>query len=272
MFEAVIKKGDPERSCPYCGKKLKYQNFEEGGFLGTEYFFPLPCECVKQREEETLKELNEQYRERLFRISGMEKKHMEMTFESLTEKDPKQEESISTCKKWAETFYTVEEIKGLVLMGGVGSGKTHLLCAIANSLIKNYKNPDRHNLNERIAHQNPTPMFYFISTVELFSELQRKMHTTDQKARERGDKIIEWCKNARVLFLDDLGAERTSEYREEQLFLIIDHRINKKRPTIISTNKTKEELSAAVGARIFDRIKGNCELVTNNANSHRKPL
>lgn len=195
-----------------------------------------------------------------------------MTFETLTERDPKQAESISICKEWAETFYTGEEIKGLVLMGGVGSGKTHLLCAIANSLIKNYNNPDQHNLKYRIAHQNPMPMFYFISTVELFSELQRQIHTTDQKVMELGDKIVEWCKNARVLFLDDLGAERTSDYREEQLFLIIDHRINKRLPTIISTNKTKEELSAAVGMRIFDRIKGNCELVTNNANSHRKPL
>ena len=70
-------------------------------------------------------------------------------------------------------------------------------------------------------------------------------------------KYINSLKRYALLILDDLGAERKSEYMQEQVYNIIDARYKSGLPMIITTNLTAEEMkkpSDLGNSRIYDRI------------------
>lgn len=103
-----------------------------------------------------------------------------------------------------------------------GSGKTRLSCSIANALVKKYDAKVR-----------------FIRFVDLLNELKNSFNgKTDVNASE----MIEAVKNIEVLVIDDLGVEKVSEWVEEVVTSILDHRLNQKLVTIITSNSNIEEL------------------------------
>jgi DNA replication protein DnaC len=64
-----------------------------------------------------------------------------------------------------------------------------------------------------------------------------------------------------VLILDDIGAERLTDFVAETFYLIVNGRYNKMLPTIFTSNFTIGELSERVGDRIASRIVEMCDLV-----------
>ena len=65
-------------------------------------------------------------------------------------------------------------------------------------------------------------------------------------------------RNARLLILDDLGAERNTEARAEQVFDVIDSRINSCKPMIITSNITKFKDEDIRRQRVYDRLSKVC--------------
>lgn len=67
---------------------------------------------------------------------------------------------------------------------------------------------------------------------------------------------------ARIVMIDDLGSiTRRDTYAEdmiEVMFLIVDHRLAKRLPTILTTNLHEDELIAQFGPPIASRIAGLC--------------
>ena len=64
-----------------------------------------------------------------------------------------------------------------------------------------------------------------------------------------------------LLIIDDLGAERNTEYALEQMFSIIDSRYRCNKPLIVTTNLKLDELKHPpdlAHARIYDRILERC--------------
>jgi DNA replication protein DnaC len=74
-----------------------------------------------------------------------------------------------------------------------------------------------------------------------------------------------------LLILDDVGAERLTDWGREQLFLLIDHRYNQMLPTIVTTNLTPAELKQNIGDRIADRLVQGALLVPMTGQSRRVP-
>ena len=74
-------------------------------------------------------------------------------------------------------------------------------------------------------------------------------------------------------FIDDLGAERKSDFMQEQVFNIIDARYRSGLPMIITTNLTAEEMKkpTEIGqSRIYDRILERCHPVAVQGQSIRR--
>lgn len=83
-----------------------------------------------------------------------------------------------------------------------------------------------------------------------------------QKDAERSEAdIIRQFTRARLVVLDDLGAEKTSEFALQSLYIIIDKRYSEMRPTIITSNLSVDEISEKVGDRIASRIAGMCKVI-----------
>lgn len=127
-----------------------------------------------------------------------------------------------------------------------GTGKTMLACRMAINLTM------MHGLSSQ-----------FIATHELKDMLHECIK----------DKIpIETVRNplrsVEVLVIDDLGAEKTSEFFEETLYSILDYRLIKHKTTIFTSNLAQESLS--YGKRIISRIKGLSKPLKVSSNDFRE--
>lgn len=133
------------------------------------------------------------------------------------------------------------------LSGNTGSGKTHLACAFLNE-IKSY---------------DPAK---FISVPALL--VKARSCFSDNSPFTEDELIREYTKCS-VLCLDDLGAEKTTAYSIQVLYLIIDQRIAEGKRTIITTNLSLQEIEKQIDRRIASRIAGMVNIKINMPD-HRK--
>jgi len=67
---------------------------------------------------------------------------------------------------------------------------------------------------------------------------------------------------APVLGIDDMGAEKSTEWTDEQLFMVADYRHNRNLPTIVTSNLSPAKLEARYGPRICRRLFEGARLLT----------
>jgi DNA replication protein DnaC len=119
----------------------------------------------------------------------------------------------------------------LVLLGGYGSGKTHLAAAITNYRIS-------------LGHA---------ALFVLVPDLLDYLRATFGPSSEAGlDERLDAIREISLLILDDLGAHNSTPWAQEKLFQILNHRYNGRLPTVITSNQRLEELDPRVTSRLVD--------------------
>ena len=141
-------------------------------------------------------------------------------------------EEIVKCKRYADAWDDMRrENSGLLLWGNTGNGKTFAAACIANELI------DR-------------------GIPAMITSFPRILNAGYDK-----QEIIEQVHYYPLMVIDDLGAERSSEYAMETVYTVIDERYKSKKPLIVTTNLTLDELCRPKDMtyqRIYDRILEMC--------------
>ena len=210
---------------------------------------PCICDCGRQiRDENDRKRNAEQKR---MRVKGLQelglpgKELYNWTFENDDGRNP---DLINAMKRFIEEFdWFYENKKGMLLWGGTGSGKSFAAIAAANALI-DIERPCLVTSFTRIAHK-----------------------LSDQRYGKQN--YLDNLNAFDLLVIDDLGAERNSEYMQEIVFDIINTRYNSGKPFIITTNLTIEEIKKPAemsNARIYDRILERCAPIEVNGASRRR--
>lgn len=118
--------------------------------------------------------------------------------------------------------------QSVVLRGATGCGKTHLAISIAKEQSD----------------------FIFISVPDLLL----KIRSSFNGGQESEEEIIREYSSVQALILDDMGAEKTSEFAITTLYIILDRRIRECLKTIITTNLSQGEIEQTFGARIASRM------------------
>lgn len=221
--------------CPTCG--------EETWTKTNDMEHPRPCACVRKVAEEhdaQMRVYAEQERryelkrrvEDIYSLSGMGQRLRDMTFDSFHRE--RMSIPFDRCKKYAETFPDrLKDGRGFILCGTSGTGKTHLVTATANFIVKNHQS-----------------VVVYRTEIDLFESLQ--------KSFDGGTDPIPLLISADLLIIDDLGTKKRTEWVGEKLFQIINGRYNDYKPVLITTMKPLPELERYVGEACFSRLREIC--------------
>lgn len=145
-----------------------------------------------------------------------------------------------------------ENTEGIFLSGSRGVGKTHLAVALMREMILNTQLRNHYG-TFRIDLQK---MPLFISVPELLLEIRETYG--DNALSEKA--VIDKYSWVDVLIVDDLGAEKTSDWVLQTLYTIMDRRYREELRTIITSNLNIEEIQEKLDDRIASRIVGMCRV------------
>ena len=212
---------------------------------------PVSCRCRAERryQEEQMLQQDKDMRamEALKRQSLMDERLRDVSFDSFR-KTNDNAYNMKLCLRYANHFdEMLAKNQGLLFYGGVGTGKTFAAACIAN-----------HLLNQRI----PVIMTSFVKLLESM-----------QGFSEDDSALIARLNRAKLLIIDDLGAERSTDYALEKVYDIVDSRYRAKLPIILTTNLSMTELKESTNiryTRIYDRIFEMCYPMQFKGQSWRK--
>ena len=213
-------------SCPYSIPGLRKQAITEDGLIKFVYK-RCPYKEDDDKNKDFLKNID---------IYKMPKEISEASFKNVYKDDSNRLETIKYLKKYYDSYNKGEVIKGLYLYGNFGCGKTYLISALFNELAKK-------GIRSTI--------IYF---PELLRSLKSSFSNTEDNYEERFDRV----KEANLLLLDDIGAEKLSDWaRDEVLGVILQYRMEEHLPTFFTSNLSLKELEEhlQIGKSSEDKIK-----------------
>ena len=165
------------------------------------------------------------------------------------------------CPKTIQDYFTEEnyKTKGLFIFGKVGTGKTYNAYALVKYLLAK-------SLNARIVN---LPSLLNIIRAS-FSKQEVFDSNGDCESRfVKNMSDIEKLINTHILVIDDIGAEKPSEWVAETLYYLINSRYENEKTTIFTSNLSLDELSDVIGDRIASRINEMCDIVEMDGDDKR---
>jgi len=133
----------------------------------------------------------------------------------------------------------LDQGRGLWFFGDVGTGKTTLAMLVSQTAIEARRSVAIYSLPRLLAEIRGT-----------FED------DADGSYVDLLDRLAE----IDLLQIDDLGAEKTSDWVLEQLYSIINSRYEAQRSIIITTNLERDQLAEQIGERTVSRLEEICEL------------
>ena len=143
--------------------------------------------------------------------------------------------NLSLLREYAEGFSAQSD--SLIFCGATGLGKTHLSTALARRVIERGFD------------------VYYTTALQMFGDFEHARFGTEMGMESVVS--LDRYTNCELLILDDLGTEVSNQFTNSCLYLVLNERINKGLPTVISTNLSGKEIKARYNDRIASRILGD---------------
>lgn len=207
----------------------------------------IPCRMCGERKEEVdydkgvtlCKECSDKVWLRryakMLSISQIPQRFWDESLETYICETDKQKHALSLVKNYLEGAISGKE-NNLILVGSVGTGKTHLATSLCLEML-----------------DNRFQSYY----------CNFKFATTSIKSNWDDSTVKESLFNLPFIVIDEivLKSERMTEWEKEFLYLVMDHRYGKKLPTVIIANMSPDGIKKEVGERTWSRLTENAEIV-----------
>ncbi len=167
--------------------------------------------------------------ERVLKFAGIPPRYQECTLADFDTEFPGAEKSLTSARLAAGRFveeYPLEK-DGLLFVGPIGTGKTHLAVGIIRELVR-----------------SKGIRCLFCDYRELLKEIQNSYNPSVEATELQ---ILGPIFDAEVLVLDDLGAVKPSQWVWDTVSTVINHRYNEKKATVVTTNFPDKPASVLEG-------------------------
>lgn len=219
--------------------------------LGRNRWVQPVCKCEADLQKAELEIYKNAQRERevreLFSISDLGDRFENANFDNF-ESRPGAENAEKISRYYAENFNEFG-LESILLWGIPGNGKSHLAASVHNHLRKQGK------------------VVVFVSMPDLLKKIK---NTFNKGHNENEQQILKALNTCDLLIIDDIGAEKTSDWVQEIVFLIIDNRYRRNKPIMATSNMEPKELAGQLGKRSYDRILEISQSIENKATSYRR--
>lgn len=181
------------------------------------------------------------------------RRYLNCHFNSYEPKTPSQTAAARYAMQFTQDFPAVD--RGLLFMGSVGVGKTHLAVSILKGLTE----------------RGFSPLFYEFGS--LLKEIQDSYNSYTQTSELA---VLSPVLRAEVLVLDELGASKPTDWVKDTMAHIINSRYNDNKPTIFTTNYldtrtgSEETLEDRIGVRLRSRLFEMCRTIHIDGDDHRR--
>jgi len=182
------------------------------------------------------------------------RRYSDCHFHNYKPDNPSQERAFKFATSLAMEYPAVDQ--GLIFMGTVGVGKTHLAVSILKGLTE----------------RGFTCLFYEFGT--LLKEIQDS-YNSNTRTSELG--VLAPVLNAQILVLDELGASKPTDWVRDTMAHIINTRYNDQKLTIFTTNylderknDREETLEDRIGVRLRSRLFEMCRTVEISGRDYRR--
>lgn len=209
-------------------------NHTDGAKSSNDKFYEAWKEDAEALKAEKAKKLREE--------SNLGIRFSKRTFESFDA--TVDEKAYNKCLAYCDT-YRDSERNSLLIVGGYGSGKTHLAASISNRLM-----------------DNGIPVLF-----DTFDG-----HLNRLKLEFHGGKnvYLQQMQTVDMLVLDDIGKEKQTEWSQSIMFSVINYRYEHLLPIIMTTNLTNEALAEYLGGAVWSRLCEMCNGVKTTSGDYRR--
>lgn len=231
-------------------KKHGHWQAESGTYNGHAFIKHCP-ECSKEAriEDELRKDEDAKQKCRDRQIKrGVTDRHLDAGLDTYKAETDAQKSSLSAVREVLDSAMA-KKMRNLIMIGSVGTGKTHLGQSLVVEMTKAWKDARYTTLSRMIRYVR--------------GSWGRDSEYSEHDAYAK-------LTSPDLLVIDEVGVQAGTDNERNILFEVINERYEEKKSTVIICNLTKDELSGALGDRTIDRLRENGRMIGMTWESARK--
>ncbi|WP_225761636.1 ATP-binding protein [Acinetobacter sp. Marseille-P8610] len=199
---------------------------------GRDFCKTCALKSVEQAQIDHHQAVNRMVREKHFAGAMLPDRHLESGFKNYIVQNQGQKIAKSQCQSFAKDFNGGVK-RNLIMVGRTGNGKTHLSCAIARNVL------------------DQRSYVRYVTSEDMANEIANAWTKADDSEASAVWRFTDYD----LLIIDEYGLHDQHESRLQLVHKVLYSRYDAKKPTVLISNWTKEQLKDNLGDRLWSRFQ-----------------